>query len=211
MDNFDIAKENLFNNYEVVTTVNIAPSSDTENPASPTETDNLFANFDDVAVNESHSDLNSQIQGKTNANVLHNGENWIDIPVLQGFAESFAETKALLIEWNLEHLTPLIEAHKLDLSALIYIKERHFDQIGFETLGDKVKFEHHVEKFQREQSSLLNGVCSSQEKRKPQNVTQVSESRNQTLPASSAASSCSSSELTFNFQSVSIIIEFNKL
>lgn len=209
MEDFDIEKvieEDFFAKFDADATAanNVDPTSDIKDTAS--EANNLVSNFD-ADENERNSGPDPDSQGQATAPKT----NLTDLPILQDFDQSLAETKALLIQWDLEHLTPIIEAHKLDLLALIYIKERHFDQIAFETLGDKVKLEHHVLKFQKDQLLLTNVEGLSREI--PQTETRVNESRNEAhiLPESSVASTSTSSELAFKFQSVSITVEFNKL
>lgn len=88
MDDFDIEKaiaEDLQADYDVVKTINNADlTSDFESQATPTEIKNVFANFK-ADANENNSDPDPQTQGQATepkANVLHNGENWTDIPVL---------------------------------------------------------------------------------------------------------------------------------
>lgn len=98
----------------------------------------------------------------------------------------------LLKEWNLQHLYPIITSNKLDIISLLHMKERHFDQIIFETIGDKIKFEHFVDTFQKQQLKLNNDYA--------ENVS-VEKNQNQCEHAAVATAS----ELSFKTNSVRFI------
>lgn len=64
----------------------------------------------------------------------------------------------ILAQWNLRHLANCLAENQIDLLALLYMKTRHIDEIKFPSLGCKIKFENHLEAWQKVQKQFNTNI-----------------------------------------------------